>query len=107
MNPWLSFLLGGVATCLCIGATVGWALAVIANDDKLSLTAIATVLRSFAKRFTELHVVVQVGEIRVLVPLQQIATAIERAEMVSDLGDDVKEEDEDASAGRPSRGMEN
>lgn len=106
MNPWLSFLMGGIATCVCVGASVGWSLAVIANDPKLSLAAVAAVLRGFARRFTDLHVVVVANGAKVFVPFEQIATAIERAEMVSDVRGQA-EPAPDGSLDRPIPGMEN
>jgi len=80
MNPWLSFIIGGLVASVLIGGTGGWMFALLTRTPQMALVATATILRAFSSYAPQLRIVVVAAEgDRVTVDFEQIASAIEHA----------------------------
>ena len=81
MNFWSSFFLGAGAGGTLLLGVVWLLLNVAASTPQMALTSLAACLRGFARNLDSLHVVVLLDGQKVMLPFEQIVTAIENAEL--------------------------
>ena len=81
MNPWVAFLVGGVAASACIGVSTGVLLSVASSTPRMACASLAVLLRGFARKVDDLSIVLEVDGQNLFVPFERLATAIENAEV--------------------------
>lgn len=83
MNPWLAFLLGGLLACVCIGSSCGYLFAVATQTKERTLALAAALLRGMTQGLEEHCLVFEVKGNTVLLPIAEIASAVERGQFAS------------------------
>lgn len=83
MSPWLAGILGFLLACVGIGSFCGYLFAVATATKERTLALAAAMLRGMTHGVESLCLTFEVNGSSVLLPIGEVATAIERCQFVA------------------------